>query len=411
MSAIFLDHQSSTPVLEAAIEAMKPFWAERYGNPSSLHQAGLKAREALAKARGQFAAFIRAENPEDIIFTSGGTEAANLAVKGVAWANARRGKHLVVSAIEHPAVLNSIDFLEQHGFTATRVAVDRSGFIDPEAIREALRDDTILICVHQANYDVGTIQPLRQIAEVANARGMPLFVDAVASAGWLPIDVQELGVSLLSLSAHRFYGPKGAGILYRNRRVRLASLIHGGDQERGLRAGTENVAALVGAGVAAEAAGHALAERSAHVSQLQERLWAALRDNVSYLALHGPPPGPNRLTTNLNVSAEFTEGEGVLLSLDMTGIQVAGGTSCVSKAIKVSPVLRAMGVDPSLAQASITFTLGKDNTAPEIDRAAATYRRVVEKLRGMSPLWEEFQAGMIKSVVEPRRTAAGQNIS
>jgi cysteine desulfurase len=406
MPAIFLDHQSSTALLPEALEAMRPFWSEHYGTPSSLHQEGLSARKAVGKAREQLAALIHAESPDDLILTSGGTEAANLAVKGVAWANARRGRHIVVSAVEHPSVLNSVEFLEKQGFTATRVAVDRFGWIDPRAIAEALREDTILVCLQYANYDVGTIQPIREVAEIVNERGLPLFVDAVSSAGWLPVDVQAMGANLLSLSAHRFYGPKGVGALYRNRRVRLTSLMHGGDQERGLRAGTENVPAMVGAGVAAEVAAQALPARRALTARLQQRLWTKIQASVPYVALHGPAPGPKRISTNLNVSAEFTEGEGQLLSLDMAGVEVGSGTSCVSKAVKVSPVLRAMGVEAGLAQASLLFSLGKDNTEQEVDRAAEAYQRVVEKLRGLSPLWEEFQAGVIDSVVQPRATPA-----
>jgi cysteine desulfurase len=402
METAFLDHQSATPVLPQVLQAMQPFLTEVFGNASSMHQHGLRAREALAKARAQFGTLIGAGNPEEILFTSGGTEAANLAVKGVAWASQNRGKHLVVSAIEHPAVLNSVAFLETQGFTCTRVAVDREGLVDPEAVRQAVTSETILIAVHHVNQDVGTIEPIRQIADVAEERGIPLFVDAAGSAGWLPIDVQAMGISMLSLSAHRFYGPKGIGMLYRNRRVRLASLIHGGDQEQGRRAGTENVPAIVGGGVAAEEAIRRLPERRLHTAALQARLWTKLKASTPFVTLNGPELGPKRISTNLNISAEFTEGEGQLLSLDMAGVAVASGASCVSKALKVSPVLQAMGIEAGLAEASVIFTFGKDNTEEEIDYAAATYKRVIERLRGMSPLWDEFQRGMIGSVMQPR---------
>jgi cysteine desulfurase len=408
MPTIFLDHQSSTPVLPEALEAMTPFFLGYFGNPSSLHQLGLRSRDALAKARSQFAALIHAEKPEDIIFTSGGTESTNLAVKGVAWANRLRGKHIVLTAIEHPAVLNSIQFLEQQGFTATRVPVDREGVVDPEDIARVLTDETILVCVHHVNHDVGTVEPIRAIAEVTGRRGIPLFVDAVASAGWMPIDVQAMGISLLSLTAHRFYGPKGVGVLYRNRGVRMASIIHGGDQENARRAGTENVPAIVGGGVAAEAALGGLAERRAHTARLQKQLWHNVRTAVPYVALHGPQPGPKRVSTNLNISAEFTEGEGQLLSLDLAGVTVASGTSCVSKSVKVSHVLAALGVDRALAQASIILSLGKDNTEQEIENAVTVYARVIQRLRSMSPSWEEFQKELIDSVVQPRSTAPPQ---
>jgi cysteine desulfurase len=384
MRLVFLDHQSSTPLLPEAFEAMNRFFTETFGNPSSLHQQGVRARDAVAKARQQMAAFINAASPDNVIFTSNGTEAANLAVKGVAWANQRRGKHLVISSIEHPAVMNSVAFLESQGFSCTRVRVDREGHVAPADIRAALTDETILICVHHTNYDVGTIQPIQEIAEIANQRGIPLFVDAVASAGWLPIDVQSLGTSLLSFAPHRFYGPKGVGVLYRHHRVRLTSLVHGGDQEQGRRAGTENVPAIVGGGVAAELAQGQQSSRRDHTVQLQRQLWDKLRNAVSDLALHGPEPGHGRISTNLNVSAVGTEGEGQQLALDMAGIAVTSGTNCISNSMKPSPVLEAMGVERDLAKASVIFSLGKDNTAEEIDFTAATFARTIQKLRQMS---------------------------
>jgi cysteine desulfurase len=397
MPTIFLDHQSSTPVLAEVFEAMRPFFVEQYGNPSSLHHLGNRARRALDQARGQVASFLHATSPDEIVFTSGGTEAANLAVKGAAYASERRGKHIVLSAIEHPSVLNSVAFLEQHGFSATRVRVDRAGWVDPAEVKSAIRPDTILVCVHHANHDVGTIEPIAQIAELANDRGIPLFVDAAASAGWLPINVEALGISLLSLSPHRFYGPKGVGVLYRNRATRLSPLLHGGDQEQRRRAGTENVPGIVGAGVAAEMAGREQAHRQEHTAALQQYLWRELKRTVTYLALNGPEPGPHRLSTNLNLSAEFTEGEGQLLSLDMAGIVVGSGTSCVSKSLKPSHVLEAMGVPAGLAQASILISLGEDNTKEEMDVTVSAYAKTINKLRSMSPLWEDFQKGLLAS--------------
>jgi cysteine desulfurase len=379
---------------------MKPFFVEAYGNPSSQHRHGLKAREALAAARAQFASLLNARSPEEIVFTSGGTEATNLAVKGAAYANQRRGRHLVVSAIEHSAVLNSISFLEKQGFTCTRVGVDSEGLVDPAEVRSAITDQTTLICVHHANHEIGTVEPIGEIAAVANAKGVPLFVDAVASAGWLPIDVQALGISLLSLAPHRFYGPKGVGVLYRNRQARIESLIHGGGQEEGRRAGTENMPAIVGGGVAAALAWTDLPERMRRTGRWQTELWEKLRAAIPHLALNGPEPGPKRITTNLNVSAEFTEGEGQLLSLDMAGIAVASGTACISKAVKVSPVLEAIGLDRGLAQASIIISLGKDHTDEEIARFLEVYTRVIGRLRSMSPLWEEFEKGLVSSMID-----------
>jgi cysteine desulfurase len=341
---------------------------------------------------------IHAGTPEEILFTSGGTEAANLAVKGTAWASQKRGNHIVTSAIEHPSVLNSIEFLEKQGFTATRVPVDGQGRISPEAIRGALTEQTILVCVHHANHDVGTIQPVRAITDAAEERGVPVFVDASASGGWLPVDVQDWGAALVSLAPHRFYGPKGAGVLYKTRRARLQSLVHGGMQEQEKRAGTENLPAIVGAGAAAVAAQRDLPKRQSHVGKLQERLWEQLKRDITHLSLNGSPVGEDRLCTNLNISFEFVEGEGVALMADMQGLAIASGAACVSKALKASPVLTAMGVPHALAQGNVILSLGQENTGEEMDYAAGVLSGIVRKLRGMSPAWEEFQRGLVPAV-------------
>ncbi len=387
---IYLDHQSTTPVLPEVFEAMQPFFAAQFGNPSSLHSHGLRARDAIGTAREQVAHLINAESPEEIIFTSGGTEATNTAVKGIAYAHQRQGKHIVVSAIEHPAVLNSVELLVRQGFTVTKVRVDREGRIAPSDVEAALQKDTILICMHHANHDIGTIEPIGEIGRVATERGIPFFVDAVASGGWAAIDVQALGISLLSLAPHRFYGPKGVGVLYRNRRTRLESLIHGGIQEEGRRAGTENVAGIVGAGVAAELAQRNLDSRVSHVATLQRLLWDGLRARIPHTYLNGPEPGPNRLATNLNVSFESIEGEGVTLMADMQGLALASGASCVSKSLKASAVLSAIGVSNPLALGNIILSPGIHNTEAEMTTAVEVLERVVKKLRGMSPAWEEF---------------------
>jgi cysteine desulfurase len=405
MPSVYLDHQAATPLLPEAFEAMRPFFTGAFGNASSLHQHGLRVRDALAKAREQTAAFINAESPEDIIFTSDGTESANLAVKGVAYANQRRGNHIVVSAIEHPSVLASVEFLVKQGFSSTKVKVDSDGLVNPEDVRAALTDKTILVAVHHANHDIGSIEPLQAIGEIVAERGIAFYVDAEASAGWLPIDVRKLGATLLSFSPHKFYGPKGVGVLYRNRRARLDGILHGGVQEGGRRAGTENIPAIVGAGMAAEMAARDLPKRTMHVARLQKRLWEGLKAKVPYLKLNGPEPGPLRLGTNLNVSAEFAEGEGLLLMLDARGIAVASGTSCVSKSLKVSHVLSAIGLDHALGQAAILLSPGQDTTDVEIDYVLETLPQVVSKLRGMSPAWDEFQRGAVDSVIAPRKQA------
>jgi cysteine desulfurase len=403
MRQVYFDHLAATPLLPEALEAMLPFFRESFGNPSSLHRHGLRVRDALTKAREQVAHLIHAASPEEIFFTSGGTESANLAIKGVAYANQRRGTHLVVSAIEHPSVLQSIEFLEKHGFTCTRVNPDSLGRINPASVEHALTDQTILIGLHLANHDIGTIQPVAEVGEIAKARGIAYFVDASTSGGWLPIDVQAIGANLLSLAPHRFYGPKGVGVLYRNRRARLVSIQHGGVQEGGRRAGTENVPAIVGAGVAAEIAAQELEARRAHTGRLQKRLWEGLRERVTHIRLSGPEPGPERITTNLNLSTEFIEGEGQLLLCDMNGIAVASGSSCVSKSLKISHVLGAIGLDHALAQGNLILSLGKDNSDEDVDYFIEVFaEKVVKRLRSMSPMWDEFERGVIDSVIAPR---------
>jgi cysteine desulfurase len=400
---IYLDHQASTPVLPEVLEAMRPWFAEAFGSPSSIHQHGLRARDALQKAREQIASVINAEAAEDIIFTSGATESANLAVKGAAFASQRRGKHIVLTAIEHPSVSNSVEFLQTVGFTSTMVKVDSEGFVDPQDIKAALRDDTILVCIQHANHDIGTIQPVEPVTAAVAERGIPVFVDASASGGWLPVDVQALGAGLLSLAPHRFYGPKGVGVLYRNRRARVTPLIHGGVQENNRRAGTENVPAIVGAGVAAEIAARELNARAAHTGTLQRRLWEALEKNIPHIKLNGPELGDRRSRVNLNISIEFVEGEGIALMADVQGIAVASGAACVSKALKVSPVLTAIGLEHSLAQGNIIMSLGKDNTELEIDHVARALPGIVEKLRALSPTWDDFRKGLIASQIPAAR--------
>ena len=402
MRSVYLDHYSATPVLPEVFEAMRPWFTEEFGNPSSLHHRGLRARDAMARARAGVAALIAGAAPEEIIFTSDGTESANLAVKGVAYAGQRRGNHIVTSQVEHPSVLQSLDFLEKQGFESARVKVDSQGFVDPEAVRAAITDRTILISIQHANPDIGAIQPVAAIGRIAAEKGIPFHVDADASAGWLPIDVEAMGASLVTFSPHRFHGPKGAGVLYRNKRARMVSILHGGVQEGGRRAGVENVPAIVGAGAACEIAARELASRAAHAARLQERLWNGLKARVPYLRLNGPAPGPGRLPANLNLSAEFIEGEGQLLLCDMKGIGVASGSSCVSKSLAISHVLAAIGLDHALAQGNIILTLGASNTEEEMDYVIETYAGIVEKLRGMSPMWDQFQKGLADSAVSPR---------
>jgi cysteine desulfurase len=385
MRRVYLDHQSGSPLLPEVVEAMKPFGGEAFGNPSSLHQHGLRARDAIGEARAQVARFINAESPEEIIFTASATESANLAVKGTAWANRRKGNHIIASKTEHPATLNSIAFLEKNGFTSTLIDVDGEGRIDPARIRAAITDKTILIAVHHVNHEIGTVQNVREIADIAREAEVALYVDADASAGWLPIDVQVLGADLLSFAPNRIYGPTGVGVLYKRRRARLEPLLHGGDQEWGLRAGVENVPGIVGAEVAAEIAQHDLAQRAAHCAGLQKRLWDGLRERILNIRLNGPEPGPGRSPANLNISVAGIEGEGQVLMCDTRGISIASGTACLSKSLKPSHVLDAIGVDRDLAKAAIIISLGSDNNDDDVDYFLETYPKIIDKLRAMSP--------------------------
>ena len=409
MRHVFLDHQSSTPVLPEVFDAMKPYFTEYFGNASSLHQHGLRVRDALKKARQQMAALINADSEEEIFFTSDGTESANLAIKGVAYANERKGKHLVISATEHPSIVQSVEFLEKQGWTCTQVPVDAEGVINLEALQAAITKETTLVAVQYVNHDIGTIQPIVEVGRICAEKGVPLYVDCEASAGWMPIDVKQFGAALVSFSPHRFYGPKGVGVLYRNKKARLVSILHGGVQEGGRRAGTENVPAIVGGGVAAEIALREMPQRMAHVTALQKRLWDGLKAQVKFIKLNGPEPGPKRIGTNLNLSTEFIEGEGQLLLCDMNGIAVASGSSCVSKSLKISHVLAAIGLDHALAQGNIIMTLGKDNTVEDVDYVVETFVKIVTKLRGMSPMWDEFERGVIDSVINP--TGRGKSFS
>ena len=403
MNKVYLDYQSSTPVLPEVLEAMLPWVRDYFGNASALHELGIRSKKALIHAREQFAAAIHAAEPEEIIFTSCGTEANNLAVKGSAYALQSKGKHIILSTAEHPSVENSVVFLEKQGFTATRVPVDRQGRIDPAAIEAAITPETILIATHYANHDIGTIQPIAEIGAIAERHKIQFFVDAAFSAGWLPIDVTRLKTGLISLSPHRFYGPKGVGVLYKSRKARLLSIISGGIQEGTRRSGTENVPAIVGAGLAMEIAEAEREKRVAHVSALQKRLWEGLSGHIPYICLNGPLPGDGRHPCNLNISTEFIEGEGQLLLCNAAGIAVASGSSCSSKNLKASPVLSAIGQALTLMQGNLIFSLGKDNTEEEIDYVISSFTKIVERLRGMSPVWDAFQKGQVQSVIAPAK--------
>ena len=380
MNRIYLDHAATTPVSEAALKAMLPFFSECWGNASAVYGTGREARKAVEEARRKTAAAIGAE-PREICFTSGGSESDNLAVKGTAFALKDRGRHIITTAIEHPAVLNTCRWLEKQGFRVTYIRPDREGFIHPDSIRDSIREDTVLISVMAANNEIGTIEPVREIGAIAREKGIVFHTDAVQAVGALPVDVNEMNADLLSLSAHKFYGPKGAGALYIRRGTRIDALVHGGEQERGLRAGTENTAGIAGLGAAIEEATASLAENAAYVRRLRDRLEERILGTIEGCRVNGPKEG--RLPNNCSVSFDRIDGEALLLRLDLAGIAASGGSACTSGSRETSHVLTAIGLSEAEAKGSIRLTPGPGNTEAEIDETARILKEIVEDLRSM----------------------------
>ena len=387
MREVYFDYGSTTPLRPEVVEAMIPFLKEQFGNPLSLHRFGDAPRQAVEEAREKVAALIGARSNE-IYFTASGSEANNMAVKGIAFMNRKRGNHIVISAIEHHSVMNAAQTMEKLGFEVTRVPVDSHGLVDPDDVAEALRDDTSLVSIMHANSEIGTIEPIAQIAKVVKERSKAYFhTDAVATAGTLPVDVKELGVDLLSLSGNQFYGPKGAAALFIKRATRIMPLIDGGIQESGRRAGTENVPAIVGLGVAAELAMEDQEERRAHLVPLRDRLIERLTEEIDQVYLTGHPT--QRLPGHVSVVVEFIEGEAMLLLLNMQGVAASSGSTCTSRVLKASHVLTAIGVEPALANGSLVLTLGRENTMEDVDYLAEVFPPIVDRLRQMSPLYKE----------------------
>jgi len=387
MRKVYLDNYAASPLLPEVREAMLPFLGERYGNPSSLHSWGDAAREAVEEARARVAELIGA-SPEEIIFTSNGTEANNLAIKGIAAGSRRKGKHIVVSAVEHFSVLHAARSLEKQGFELDLAPVDENGRIDLGELESLLREDTVLVSVMLANGEVGTVQPVAEAARLAAERDIPFHTDAVAAAAHLPIDVRELGVQALSLSSDMLYGPQGAGALWVKKGLRLIPLLDGGVQEGGRRGGTENVPGIVGMGKAAELAREGMAERSRRLREMRDALISELPRRVEHVYLTGHPE--ERLPWNTSFVVEFIEGEGMLLFLDQQGIAVSSGSACTSRALKGSHVLAAMGVPPERAQGSILFSFGPQNTPEDVEYVLEVFPPIVERLRQMSPLYAKF---------------------
>jgi cysteine desulfurase len=380
---IYLDHAATTPVDPRVLEAMLPYFTRSYGNPSSIYALGREARAAVDQARARIARVLNCQARE-IVFTSGGTESDNLALKGVAFWHLLhgRGRHIVTTAFEHHAVLHSAEYLERFGFAVTYVRPDREGIVHPEAVAEALRPDTVLVSVMYANNEIGTIQPIREIARLCRERGITFHTDAVQAAGTLPLDVEELGVDLLSVSAHKFYGPKGVGFLYVRSGAPILWQQHGGAQESNRRAGTENVPGIVGMATALELAYEELEERNAHVRALRDRLVEGILGRIPDSRLNGHRE--QRLPNNVNVTFEGVDGETLLLNLDLHGIAASSGSACTTGSTEPSHVLLAIGLTPAQARGSIRLTLGKDNTAAEIERTLDVLEETVARLRALA---------------------------
>jgi len=384
---VYLDNAATTPVLPEVLEAMLPYFTGVYGNPQSLHSWGDKAREAIEKARGQVAALIRG-NPQEIIFTSSGTEANNLAIKGLALGQQSKGKHIIVSAIEHFSVLHSARTLEKMGFEITTIPVDKYGIVDPDDVARSLRKDSILISVMHANGEVGTIEPIAEIARKAKEAEVFFHTDAVATVGTIPLNVKELGVDVLSLAGSQFYGPKGSGALWLRRGLRLIPLMDGGVQEDGRRPGTENVPAIVGLGKAAELAEGDMARRNQKLIELRDKLIKGILSSIDHSLLTGHPS--QRLPHHASFCIEFIEGESMLMWLNSQGIAVSSGSACTSRALKASHVLIAMGIPHEIAQGSLLFTLGLNNNEEDINYVLEQLPSIVDRLRQMSPLYAKF---------------------
>jgi cysteine desulfurase len=380
---IYLDHVVTTRLPQEVFAEMEPYFTRYQGVVSSAHQDGLCVREALKLARERVAQFLHAPDLENIIFTSSGTEAANLAIKGLAHANRKKGMHVVCGAIEHPSVLFSLQALQLEGFELTVIPVDKVGRIDPVTFREALRPDTVLAAVHVGNHDLGTLQPVKEFAKIAHANGSLIYVDACAAVGWVSVDVEELDVDVLSASSHHFFGPKGVGILYIKKGVLMEPLIHGGKQEYGLRAGTENVPAIVGAGKACELAQVSLCEN--HARSLSHVLWNELKQHVPQMDLNGPPVGTERLPHHLSIRFDGVEGEALMLRLDLQNVAVASVTGCMVKSMKVPYTLRAIELTDKQALSTLLMGVDPSDSTETMVLAAGAIAEAVAKLRAMSP--------------------------
>jgi len=389
---VYMDHSATTPVRAEVAEEMYKYIIDNFGNPTSLHSFGRQVRNAVEEARENVAASIGAKTNE-IVFTSGGTESDNMAIHGVAHANKNKGNHIITSAVEHHAVINTVKALGKEGFTITIIPVDKHGVVDPDDVANAITEKTILVTIMHANNEVGTIQPIQEISKITREHGVIFHTDAVQSFGKIPVNVDDLGVDLLTISGHKIYAPKGIGALYIRKGTRWKqSLFHGGSQERLRRAGTENVAGIVALGKACRLATDDLESEARHISQLRDRLIEEVTSNISYVNITGHPT--RRIPGHASFCFQYIEGESMLLSLDMKGIAASSGSACTSGSLEPSHVLLSMGIPHEVAHGSIRLTLGRDNTEEDIDYFMEVMQPIVERLRAMSPLDQETEFQM-----------------
>jgi cysteine desulfurase len=383
MKRIYFDNAATTPVDPEVVSAMLPYFSEVFGNPASLHYFGRQANNAVENARAAAADFIGAK-PEEIIFTSGGTESDNFALKGIAYANSSKGRHIITSNIEHHAVLESCEFLESNGFKVTYLPVEPNGILNPDEVKKAISTETVLISVMHANNEIGSIQQIREIGRIAKENKIFFHTDAVQSFGHIPINADELNIDMLSASAHKIYGPKGVGLLYIRKGTKIQPFLNGGSQEKKLRASTHNVPGIVGFGKAIELASKNMGKETLQLVNLRDKLISGIFANIDNIKLNGD--SRQRLPNNVNFSIKFVEGEGMVLGLDLEGIAVSSGSACTSGSLEPSHVLRAIGRTADLAHGSVRFSFGKFNTMEEVDYALEKFIKIVSRLRKMSPL-------------------------
>lgn len=416
MNTIYLDNASTTRVRQEVVDAILPYFTENYGNPSSIYPLGQSASDAVRDARDEIASALNCKSAE-LFFTSGGTEGDNWATRGFAWANKRKGKHIITSKIEHHAILHSCESLEKEGFEVTYLPVDDSGLVSVDDLKNALRDDTILVSIMLANNEIGTIEPIRELAAVAHSHGAgtspkggaAFHTDAVQAFAHMNVDVEDLGVDMLTISGHKLHGPKGVGALYIRKGIKVARLLEGGGQERGKRATTENVPGIVGLARATKLMRETLEEDNAREIQLRDHCIKRILSEIPHCKLNGS--WEDRLANNVNISFEFIEGEGMLLQLAAKGVCVSSGSACTSGSLDPSHVLLAIGLPHEIAHGSMRLTLDRDTTKEDIDHACDALVTIISNLRSMSPLYEDFTSGKYDGIIASYKANGMKNVN